>query len=263
MIDPDEIREGLGRGEFLLEYLPIVSLVDGQCIGAEALVRWRRDGVLLQPLEFIPDAEQTAASGLITYWVIDTVASEMGAWLRTNPTAQIAINVPPEVLGRGALVYAAEKSGLMEFAAQVVLEMTERGVPDRQAVESINTAGRFDVRVALDDLTLQGPGTLAVLGHAHFDIVKLDRSLAAQISPQCPRPEWLDEVALLTQSTRLAVVAEGIETEQQLVTIRAAGVQFAQGFYFSRPLAADDFLAFHRDASVPWPGSLPLAPPMG
>ncbi len=97
---------------------------------------------------------------------------------------------------------------------------------------------------------------------ANFDIVKLDRSLAAQISPKCPRPQWLDEVAPLTQSTRLAVVAEGIETEQQLVTIRGAGVQFAQGFYFSRPLAADDFLTFHRDALVPWPGSLPLAPPI-
>ncbi|MEO7855212.1 MAG: EAL domain-containing protein, partial [Rubrivivax sp.] len=82
MIDTDDIRRGLAAGEFFLEYLPTVSLLDGRCIGAEALVRWRRDGVVVPPLEFVPIAENTPVIGLLTYWVIDTVAAEVSEWLR-------------------------------------------------------------------------------------------------------------------------------------------------------------------------------------
>jgi sensor c-di-GMP phosphodiesterase-like protein len=66
-------------------------------------------------MEFIPLAENTLTSGLISYWVIETVAAEFGDWLRANTNAQISINVPPEIIGRGGMLYAAEKSGLAEL----------------------------------------------------------------------------------------------------------------------------------------------------
>jgi sensor c-di-GMP phosphodiesterase-like protein len=251
MIDLDMMRVGLERGEFFLEYLPTVSLADDRCSGAEALVRWRRAGQVVQPLDFIPTAENTALSGLITYWVFDTVAAEMSDWLRANPDAHIAINVPPEIIGRGGMAYAATKSGLIELAAQIVLEVTERGTPDLQAIGAINSGRRLGIRIALDDVTLQGPANLSILVRADFDIIKLDRSLAAQIDAQCPHPPWLDDVALLTRSKRLVVIAEGVETEQQLAAIRAAGVQAAQGYLFSRPLSAAAFIAFHRFHQAP------------
>jgi len=247
MIALEEIRAGLTSEEFFLEYLPIISLVDGRCTGAEALVRWRRPTGVVQPLDFVPIAENTALSGLITYWVMDTVAAEMSDWLRANPAADIAINVPPEIVGRGGIAYVANKSGLIDLASQLVMELTERGLPDLLAVETINHASRMNVRVALDDVTLDSPANIAILSRTHFDIIKLDRSLAGQISAECPNPGWLDEVTLLTRSTRLVVIAEGVETAQQLAALRAAGVHAAQGFHFSLPLPAAAFMAFYRE----------------
>jgi len=247
MIALEEIRAGLRGGAFCDEYLPVVSLDDGRCTGAEALVRWRRPCGVVPALDFIPTAENTPPSGLITYWVFDTVALEMLEWLRAHPEADLALNVPPEIIGRGGIAHVAHKSGLIGLASQIVLEMTERGLPDTLALETINRAKAHGIRVALDDVTLQSAANLAILARANFDIVNLDRSLAAQITPQGPPPEWQGDLALLTRSTRLVVIAEGIETAHPLSQMRAAGVQAAQGYYFSPPLPARDFMAYHRD----------------
>src|SRR3954469_15828787 len=103
MITLDSMRSGLARGEFFLEYLPTVSLADGRCTGAEALARWRRPTGVVRPDDFIPLIEGTPLSGVLTYWVFETVAQELGDWLRAHKEASIGINVPPEILGRGGL----------------------------------------------------------------------------------------------------------------------------------------------------------------
>jgi sensor c-di-GMP phosphodiesterase-like protein len=251
MIDLAALREGLAQGEFFLEYLPTISLTDGRCIGAEALIRWRRATGIVPPGQFIRLAENTPLSGLLTYWVMDTVAAEMGDWLRVNRDAHISINVPPEILGRGGMAYAATQSGLLELASQVILEITERGIPDLIGVESINEGGGVGVKVALDDVTLVGGANLAVLARCNFDAIKLDKSLVDQITPQCPAPEWLTAAGALVNSSRLLVIAEGVETERQFTTLRAANIQAAQGFYFSRPIPAAAFLAFYRERNSP------------
>ena len=246
MISVDEIREGMAQGEFFLEYLPTISLSDGRCIGAEALIRWRRETCIVQPDDFIPVAENTPLSGLLTYWVIETLADEIIDWLRANPEAHISFNVPPEIMGRGGLEHVAKKSGLLELASQLIMEVTERGVPDSLGLETINTAGQLGVRVALDDVTLVGGTNLAILARCNFDITKLDKSLVFQISPQCPSPEWLGGITALLGSSQLVVIAEGVETEQQLITLRSANIQAAQGFYFSRPIPAEAFFAYYK-----------------
>ena len=246
-IDTESVRDGLARGEFFLEYLPTIALADGRCIGAEALIRWRRGGVVVEPMAFIPIAENTPLSGLISYWVIDTVAAELRDWLKAHPDARVAINIPPEIIGRGGIAYAATRSGLVDVAPQVVFELTERGLPDAIGIEAIKSGIRQrGVRVALDDVTLDGAANVALLARGSFDVVKLDRHLIAQIDAEHPHPPWLDELAALARLPRLEIVAEGVETAQQLQALRSAGVRSAQGFYFSRPLAAADFFAFHR-----------------
>lgn len=259
MISIDTMLAGLHEGEFFLEYCPTLSLTDYRCTGAEALIRWKRATGVVQPGDFIPLAEHTLISGLLTYWVIDTVALEMGGWLRANPDVHIAINVPPEILGRGGILYALQKSGLDQFAAQLVLEITERGLADSSGIEALNMAKRVlpGIRLALDDVTFAGSASLAILARANFDIIKLDRSLVAQIGPRCLQPDWLPSVTALVQSSPLCVVAEGVETEQQLATLRRAGIQEAQGFYFSPPISAARCIAYHREA----PQGLPNPPP--
>ena len=157
MISLDAIRAGLTGGEFFLEYMPIVSLADGRCVGAEALTRWRRASGLVQPDEFIELIEGTHLSGTLTYWVIETMAKELGDWLRAHKDAFLSVNVPPEILGRGGLEYAAMKTGFSELRNQIIIEVTERGIPDNLGVATLEAASRSGVRVALDDVTLSGP----------------------------------------------------------------------------------------------------------
>ena len=119
MIDLESIRSGLNRGEFFVEYLPTIALNGGNCVGAEALTRWRRDSGIVNPFDSMELIRDTPLSGRITYWVIETVARELGAWLRAHPDAHIAINVPPEILGRGGLEYAATSAGLNDLLDQI------------------------------------------------------------------------------------------------------------------------------------------------
>lgn len=244
MIDQKAIEEGLDRGEFSMEYMPIVSLDDGRCVGAEALVRWHRLSGVVLANEFIPMVENTPLSGRLTYWMMDRVAAELSDWLRTYREVYVSLNVPPEILGRGGLAYAAEKSGLREFARQLVLEITERGVPDLLGLQALIGIPNTGVRLALDDVTMSGVN-LAILTRCPFTIIKVAHTLVQQIGPGNPHPEWLQGIAALVQTTRLDVVAEGVETAFQVAALREGGVQLAQGFYFARPTSAAGLTEFH------------------
>jgi sensor c-di-GMP phosphodiesterase-like protein len=245
MISIESISSGLLNGEFFLEYLPIMSLTEGRCTGAEALIRWQRGGQTLQPNSFIPIAERTPLAGLITYWVMETVADQLGDWLRETPRANLSINIPPEIIGRGGIAYAASKSRLIDLAPQLIMEVTERGLPDSIGVETINASRKMGVRIAMDDFSLDGSANLAILSRANFDIIKLDRSLSAQIIEGNSHPEWLAGMSALLQSSQLIVIAEGVETELQHTVLRQAKIQGAQGYYYSKPIAFDEFTAFY------------------
>jgi sensor c-di-GMP phosphodiesterase-like protein len=243
-MDLSTIKSALEAREFFLVYQPIVSLRDGLCFGAEALIRWRRENAVLNASEFIALSDHTPLSGALTYWVIDTVAAELGEWLDSNQSAHISVNVPPEILGRGGLEYAATKSGLRARAKQLILEVTERGIPDQLGLEALNSISSTGARVALDDTTLSG-ANLALLTRCNFDFVKIDQLLVAELVSDQPRASWLEGLAVLLQTTALQIIAEGVETAFQAETLRAAGVQLAQGHYFSVPRSAGDFKRFY------------------
>jgi sensor c-di-GMP phosphodiesterase-like protein len=245
-MDLNTIRLALEAREFFLVYQPIVSLRDGLCFGAEALIRWRRENAVLDASEFIPFSDRTPLSGALTYWVIDTVAAELGDWLDSHGAAHISINVPPEILGRGGLEYAATRSGLRARAKQLILEVTERGIPDQLGLDALNSIAVTGAQVALDDTTLSG-ANLALLTRCNFDFVKIDQLLVAELAPDKPPAPWLDGLAGLLRTTPLQIIAEGVETAFQVATLRAAGVQLAQGHYLSGPRSASDFQRFYAD----------------
>lgn len=243
MIDSEAIRDGFKNGEFFLEYQPIVSLGHARCIGAEALLRWRRpDGVVL-PDDFIPLVENTPLSGLLTYWVIDQVALELGDWLRRQDSVELHINVPPEILGRGGLEYAAQKSGLSEVRHKIVLEITERGLPDLIGLQALDHAARQGVRIALDDVRID-PVSVMVLSRSNAQIIKIDKSVLLENAETDAMPRWAEALAVLLKTTQLEVIAEGVETAEQLAMLNALGVQKGQGYYFSQPLLRDAFLLY-------------------
>jgi sensor c-di-GMP phosphodiesterase-like protein len=240
----DEIAHAMKHGKLFLHYLPTVSLADEHCVGAEALVRWRRRKAVLPAGAFIPLIENTPVAGMMTYWVIDSVAAEMGTWLDEHPDAHISINVPPEILGRGGLAYASLRSGLETRKNQIVLELTERTVPDRLGFEAIQEMAKSGVRLALDDTMLNGTN-LALLARCEFAILKLDRELTWQLEPQKPKPVWFDGLAALLKNSSLQVIAEGVESEYQAEQLKQIGVQMAQGFLFSTPLSARQMMQFY------------------
>jgi EAL domain-containing protein (putative c-di-GMP-specific phosphodiesterase class I) len=251
MIDIGAIEDGFRRREFYLEYMPTVSLTTGACVGAEALARWRLPSGIVSPREFVPLLENTPLSGQLTYWVIDTLTAELSEWLRANRNVHISINVPPEILGRGGLRYAAHNSGLSEFASQLILEITERGLPDMLGVQALTNVPALGVRVALDDVSMSG-ANLAILARCPFQLIKIDPDKVREIKPDAPLPDWVQGLASLLRNSRLEVIAEGVETAEQAETLRQAGVQYGQGYRFSRPLSAADLIAFHgrRSAAV-------------
>jgi EAL domain-containing protein (putative c-di-GMP-specific phosphodiesterase class I) len=246
VFEPEDVRAGMERGELFLEYLPAMALAAHYCVGAEALVRWRRAEEIITAGQLMAVIENTPLSGLVTYWIIDTVAAELGDWLRAHGDAHISINVPPEILGRGGLEYAADRTGLRACASQIVLEITERGVPDRLGLQALDAMVERGVHVALDDTTLSG-ANLALVARGKFEIIKLDRLLVAQIRHDAPLPDWLPGLSALLGSSSLIVVAEGVESPYQAEVLRNAGVQVAQGYLFSVPLTARRFKQFFRD----------------
>ena len=242
MISLESIHSGLEKGEFFIEYQPIIELEGERCVGAEALVRWQHPTGVIMPDDFIPLIENTPLSGLLTYWVIDQVASELGDWL-WNRDVKIHINVPPEILGRGGLEYAAQKSGLRAVKDKIVLEITERGLPDQLGLDALDQAAREGVRIALDDVGIDPAGAL-VLARSNVRIIKIDRNiLDGRDGHGTP---WVEALVTLLKTTDIEVIAERVETAEQLALLRSVGVHRVQGHYFSPSMRAALFLQYFQ-----------------
>jgi sensor c-di-GMP phosphodiesterase-like protein len=245
MIDLNDITEGFSNNEFYLEYLPTIRFSDNCCVGAEALMRWRRPSGVVMPGEFIPLIENSPLSGTVTYWVIERIAQELGDWLRQHDDVHLSFNVPPEILGRGGLDLAGEKTGLKEVQEKLIVEITERSVPDKLGIDALNLFWERQKRskTALDDIGL-GRGNLVVLARVAADYIKLDRSIVEQIQPDGPNPNLLTQLNGLVERGDAQVIAEGIETAYQLEQLRGIGVTLGQGWLFSKPLGAEQFREF-------------------
>jgi len=177
--------------------------------------------------------------------VIDQVAIELGDWLRTQDGVTLHINVPPEILGRGGLEYAAQKSGLSDLRHKIVLEITERGLPDQMGLLALDTAARQGVRIAMDDVKID-PAHVLILSRCNVQIIKLDKSVLLERGEDGSMPRWVEALAVLLKTTDLEVIAEGVETAEQLALLEAAGVRQVQGYYFSPPLRVNAFLQYFR-----------------
>jgi EAL domain-containing protein (putative c-di-GMP-specific phosphodiesterase class I) len=182
--------------------------------------------------------------------VFETVAKELGDWLRAHKDVHIGVNCPPELLGRGGLEYVAAKTGLFEIKDQLIIEVTERGIPDALGLATLEAASKAGIRVALDDVTLTGTN-LALVSRYALDLIKTDKSLVDQIAPDSPRPAWLAGLSALLQATPLEVICEGVETEAQAQVLREAGIPMAQGYYFSRPISAEGLKAYYARSAPP------------
>jgi len=240
----EEIREGLERGELFLEYLPAVELATGRCVGAEALTRWRRPGGVMRPDKFIPFVEGTPLSGPLTYWVLETAAREIGDLLRARPDLYLSVNVPPELLGRGGVASTIRHAGINDLIGQLVLEITERGLPDQLGIDALQFAAEAGCRIAIDDAGHGGAHLIVLTRVCKVHQVKIDRACILRLTSDPAELDWIRSLVTLASTTGVEIVAEGVETTEQAELLRAAGVGLAQGHHFSPALPADELTRF-------------------
>jgi predicted signal transduction protein with EAL and GGDEF domain len=242
------LTEAIQRGEFELVLQPQLSLVTGQIVGAEALLRWNhpRDGVRM-PATFIPVAERTGLIAEIGDWVIGEVAHLLGAWHRDGFNHRLSFNVSPRQLDRadffGRLRTALAEQGVpltmveLEFTESAAMEVSD-GV-----LEEIAAFRADGVKIAIDDFGT-GYSNLARLRTMPIDRVKLDPSLIADIE-SCEKARIIVQaVVQLIKGVGCEIVAEAVETGAQADMLKAMGCDTVQGFAFGSPMAEADYRVF-------------------
>ncbi|MFJ6934516.1 putative bifunctional diguanylate cyclase/phosphodiesterase [Streptomyces sp. NPDC101132] len=242
----------LERGEFFIEYQPLVHLHDGSVHGAEALVRWSHPQYgVLGPDRFIPLAERTGLIVPLGRWVLEESVRQARTWQREHGgraaggPLRINVNLSPTQLHHPGLVadtlQVLESSGLEPGA--LCLEVTESALigADDELLEPLRRLAELGVDIALDDFGT-GYSNLANLRRLPVSVLKLDRSFTQGMQQQPADPvdvKIVEGIVALAHSLELAVTVEGVETGAQARQLRELGCDTAQGWYYARPGAPD------------------------
>ena len=235
-----ELREGIARGEFRLDYQAVVDLGRHEIIGYEALVRWEHptDGEL-PPGEFIPMAEETGLIVGLGEWVLTEACTEATRLCRLHGRPMhMSVNVSARQLHHPDFLrhvrHALDKSALTP--GLLTLELTESTLltSDERVAKTLETIKGLGVVLALDDFGT-GYASLSYLRQFPIDVVKIDRSFTANVESKNGDLVLLKGIIDLGHALELNLVAEGIETPEQHTIVRQLGCHQAQGFYFGRP----------------------------
>ncbi|MCW8827019.1 MAG: EAL domain-containing protein [Gammaproteobacteria bacterium] len=235
------LRRAIERDELVLHYQPQVSMSDGRIVGFEALIRWNHPELgLVPPIKFISLAEETGLIVPIGEWVLRTACNQAKAWHDAgfNP-GLMAINVSGVQIEHYNLVDVVaeilEESALAP--SQLEIELTESSImqsPDR-AITQLTRLKEMGVMLAIDDFGT-GYSSLSHLLKFPFDKLKIDRSFVINITTKPDDAILARSIIAMAQGMNLRVIAEGVETEEQLYYLKRNGCDELQGYYFSRPV---------------------------
>lgn len=249
------IRQALLREEFELHYQPKVDIDTGEILGTEGLIRWNQpDRGMIPPDEFIQVAEKCGLIVEIGEWVLYEACRQNVEWQKAGmPPLNCSVNLSPQQLKDSQLIQSIDKAlELTGFdPACLEVEITESAILDN--IESITALlGLLRMRgisVSIDDFGT-GYSSLTHLKQLPVDKLKIDRSFVSNIMGQDGDAEITSATISLGQKFGLKVIAEGVEEKTQLDFLRAEGCDQAQGYYLSRPLAADAFVEWYNQAEV-------------
>ena len=242
-----DLRTAVERGEFEIYYQPLVSLQSGRVTELEALLRWRHPSRgIVAPLDFIPLAEETGLIVPIGSWVLGDACRQVREWQRRFPREELlSLSVNLSVKQFAQPDFVAHMAGIVQSSGLdahcLKLEITESIAiddPDR-------TRGMLDelrglgVRMYLDDFGT-GYSSLGQLHRLSLDAIKIDRSFVMRMTEGPMHWQLVHTVRNLARNIGVTVIAEGVETKQQLDELRALGCESAQGYLFSRPVPASE-----------------------
>lgn len=245
------LRSALSRGELSLHYQPQVSLESGRIIGAEALLRWQHPELgSVSPAEFIPIAESSGQISQIGEWVLHTAVHQMRSWMDSG--------MAPMIIGVNLSAIQFRHPNLPELVTQILdsvklpaqyleLELTEGVAMDDPlgAIAMMDKLHERGIRMSIDDFGT-GYSSLSYLKRFKVYKLKIDQSFVRDITVDPDDRAIVRAIISLADSLGLKTIAEGVETEGQLVLLREQGCDEVQGYHFSKPLSPDEFESFIR-----------------
>jgi two-component system CheB/CheR fusion protein len=254
------LRDAVLKNELFLLYQPQIDIVSGRLAGVEALVRWQHpeDG-LISPMKFIPLAEKTGLIDQVGEWVAATACRQMASWIAQGyAVPRVSINVSAEQLRRTNLPALMRRllSHYRLDATRVVLELTESALVEnaervQQMLQELKSLG---IQLSIDDFGT-GYSSLAYLRRFALDELKIDRSFVADIGQSLDDRVIAQTIVAMAQTLGYTVVAEGIETEEQLGVLRDIGCHVGQGYLFAKPLTSDELVSRYCARGAVEPGA--------
>lgn len=246
----NNLRRALERDEFVLHYQPQIDLRTGAVCGAEALVRWIHPELgLISPADFIPVAEESGMIVAIGEWVLREACHELRRWHDAGHPIRMSINLSGRQLGEDGLVDSVlaivDDSGI--DARWLELELTESMLMDASAsvIDKLHTLRRAGIALAIDDFGT-GYSSMSYLKTLPVGTLKIDRSFVQDLPHSAEDAAITRAIIALARSLKMETVVEGIETLEQGEFLRANGCDKAQGYHYSKPLAAAQMRALLR-----------------
>jgi diguanylate cyclase (GGDEF)-like protein len=240
-----DLRRALEVGELVVHYQPLVGIGDGRVVGAEALLRWQHpERGLVPPLEFIPVAEQSGQILEVGSFVLERACTDAAGWAAAGHPLRVSVNVAVAQLQDGE--FAGEVADVLARTGLpshlLCLEITESSLmrSDQRRAEGLAALRRLGVHLAIDDFGT-GYSSLAYLHSLPVDELKIDRSFVNRLGSDSRDRHLVQAIIGMASSLGLTVVAEGVETEDQLRYLGERGCDLAQGYLFSVPQPNDVF----------------------
>ncbi|CAM5794716.1 bifunctional diguanylate cyclase/phosphodiesterase [Rhizobacter sp. Root404] len=249
------LHKAIERDELVLHYQPKVDVRGAKMVGAEALMRWRRNGVLVPPGDFIPMAEETGLIVPLSEWAIREAARQARVWQDSFGFADsIAVNLPNRMFERTDLVEyihnAVTTYGVPHHAIE--LEITETGLMKdlQNVIPSLHRLNEIGVEISIDDFGT-GYSSLAYLTTLPISELKIDRSFVRDLGMTPQSSAVVTAIIALARSLGLRVIAEGVENLRQMEVLHRLGCGVMQGFLFSRPQPPEDIETWLQQTILP------------
>jgi diguanylate cyclase (GGDEF)-like protein/PAS domain S-box-containing protein len=248
----NDLRHAVQRAEFLVHFQPMLNVKTGAILGLEALVRWRHPvRGLVPPSEFIPAAEETGLIGPIGEWVLTRACTQVRAWHNAGyPQLHVSVNCSAQQFQREGFVETVRRilreTGLpprcleLEITESVIIQHSQEVMGRFEALEDMG------VRISIDDFGT-GYSSLSYLKRIAVSQLKIDQSFVRDIHSDPDDAAIVSAIIAIAHSLGLEVVAEGVETAEQLSFLRSLGCDAAQGYYFSKPLPPEEFAQLLAD----------------
>jgi len=241
------LRKALETGQFTMNYQPIAELATGRVTSAEALIRWNHpEWGLVPPAEFIPVCEESGLIGAVGDWTLHTVCEQQKAWEREGlRLVPVAINLSGQQLHGDAIVASVGRvltdTGL--DPRLLIIELTESVLMQSEggAAAVLQSLAALGIGLAIDDFGT-GYSSLSYLKHFPVHTLKIDRSFIRDVTADADNAAITTAIIAMGGALDLKVVAEGVETEEQVEFLRRAGCDRVQGYFLGHPVAADVFV---------------------